>query len=98
MKLKRALMFISSAARSELKPECISPQIEQQCAQAVASAGSEPGLRRARGDIRQSPGYPRSRSCRGSAGGHAPDGASREQPIDISRAPDHEPARSDQEE
>ena len=29
---KCALMFIGSAWRSETKPECISPQIERQCA------------------------------------------------------------------
>jgi hypothetical protein len=37
---KWALMFIGSAPRIALKPECISPQIARQCARARMSAGS----------------------------------------------------------
>ena len=33
-------MFIGSAERSALKPECISPEMARQCARAFASAGN----------------------------------------------------------
>jgi len=35
-------MFIGSEERRAAKPECISPQIERQCARATGSAGSSP--------------------------------------------------------
>jgi hypothetical protein len=39
-----ALMFIGSAPRIAAKPECISPQMARQCARALTSSGSRPGL------------------------------------------------------